>query len=512
MKITPLGLAYANLFDKFRTNPVNPHNLPMFCLLFLRCVLGALGLLPIAALAQPTSLPTTFVESLQRAQIPLEAISVLVAPADGSLPELVSHQADVAMNPASVMKLLTTFAALELLGPAYTWRTPVWLDGPVRGGVLQGNLVIQGQGDPKLVLERLWLLLRRVQALGVLRIDGDIVLDRSAFDVPAADPGSFDGEPLRPYNASADALLVNYKAIVLTFTPDAAAGVARVQLDPPLAGVTVPLTVPLVRDKTASCGDYRNTLKPDWSDPNRIRFGGSYPADCGEKVWPVAYADPASYNARAITGLWRNMGGQFSGRGRDGPAPQTPPSFVMTSPTLSEVIRDVNKYSNNVMAQQLFLTLGLSTSGTAVGGAPTAAATPELARAAINQWWQRRISATNLPIIDNGSGLSRQSRISAQQLGQLLQWAYASPFMPELMASLPIVGIDGTLKRSQAAPASAHLKTGSLQGVLARAGYVHTANGRQICLIAIVNHPNASAARPALDALVDWVAANGAAR
>jgi len=510
MKITPLGLAFANLFDKFRTNPVNPHNLPMFYLLFLRCVLGALGLLPIAAMAQPTSLPTTFVESLQRAQVPLEAVSVLVAPADGSLPALVSHQADVAMNPASVMKLLTTFAALELLGPTYTWRTPVWLDGPVHQGVLQGNLVIQGQGDPKLVLERLWLLLRRVQALGVRRIDGDIVLDRSAFEVPAADPAAFDGEPLRPYNASADALLVNYKAIVLTFTPDEKTGVARIQVDPPLAGVKAPANVPLARNKTASCGDYRGALQADWSDPNRLRFGGRYPANCGEKVWPVAYADPASYNARAITGLWHSMGGQLSGQGRDGPAPQTPPSFVMVSPTLSEVIRDVNKFSNNVMAQQLFYTLGLP-AAPGDGSAP-GVATAELARQALQAWWQRRVDASAVPVIDNGSGLSRQTRVSAQQLGQLLQLAYTSPYMPELMASLPIVGLDGTLRRSQAGAASAHLKTGSLKGVLALAGYVHSANGQQLRLVAIVNHPNAAAARPALDALVDWAAGQTAPR
>ncbi|MDD5030882.1 MAG: D-alanyl-D-alanine carboxypeptidase/D-alanyl-D-alanine-endopeptidase [Rhodoferax sp.] len=475
------------------------------------CLLGA-PYLALAQIAVPPALvlPTVLVQALQRAQVPLDAVSVLVTPADGALPALVSHQINLALNPASAMKLLTTFAALELLGPTYTWRTPVWLDGPVRQGVLHGNLVIQGQGDPSLVLERLWLLLRRVQALGVRRIGGDMVLERSAFDVPASDPAAFDGEPLRPYNASADALLVNYKAIVLTFTPDASAGVAWLQIDPPLAGVKVPASVPLARGKSALCGDYRSALQADWSDPQRVRFGGHYPADCGEKVWSVAYTDPASYNARALAGLWRSMGGQFDGQVRDGAAPQTLPSFVLHSPPLAVVIRDINKFSNNVMAQQVFYTLGLPAAapeGSAVAGV----ATPELARQALRQWWLRRIDASAAPVIDNGSGLSRQSRISAQQLGQLLQRAYASPYMPELMASLPIVGLDGTLKRSQAGVTSAHLKTGSLQGVLALAGFVHSANGRPLCLVAIVNHPNAAAARPALDALVDWAAAqNGA--
>ncbi|HSO45579.1 MAG TPA: D-alanyl-D-alanine carboxypeptidase, partial [Rhodoferax sp.] len=220
---------------------------------------------------------------------------------------------------------------------------------------------------------------------------------------------------------------------------------------------------------------------------------GSYPASCGEKVWPIAYADPASYNARAIEGLWRSMGGQLTGTVRNGTAPQAPATFELISPTLAEVIRDVNKFSNNVMAQQVFLTLGLP-----------APATTESSRAAVRQWWQRRISATDAPTIDNGSGLSRQNRISAQQLGQLLQMAYASPHMPELMSSLPLVGVDGTLKRSRASSASAHLKTGSLKEVTALAGYVHAASGKRYVLVAMVNHPNAAAVRPALDALIDW--------
>jgi D-alanyl-D-alanine carboxypeptidase/D-alanyl-D-alanine-endopeptidase (penicillin-binding protein 4) len=458
--------------------------------------------------AQPV--PPAMLEALQRAQVPLDAVSLLVLDADGKGAPRLSHRSEVPMNPASVMKLVTTYAGLDMLGPAFVWRTPVWLDGPVVGGVLKGNLVIQGQGDPKLVLERMWLLLRRVQGLGVQRIAGNIVLDRRAFAVPPANAGDFDGEPLRPYNAAPDALLLNYKALVMTFTPEANGSVARVQIDPPLAGVRWPNQVPL--SKNGACGDYRAALKADFSDPNRILFAGSYPRDCGEKVWPVAYADPASYNARALEGLWRSMGGRLDGDVQDGAAPDAAPTFELSSPALAEVIRDINKYSNNVMAQQVFLTLGRPGPNTnnANGGKPPAGAetvpvaTDESAREAVRQWWQRRISAANVPVIDNGSGLSRQSRISAQQLGQLLQTAYASPLMPELMSSLPLVGVDGTLKRSRAGAASAHLKTGSLREVTALAGFVHGASGKRFVLVAIVNHPNAGAVRPALDALIDW--------
>jgi D-alanyl-D-alanine carboxypeptidase/D-alanyl-D-alanine-endopeptidase (penicillin-binding protein 4) len=446
----------------------------------------------IEVLAQP--LPAAVASELARAKIPTQSISLLVAEAQGSGLSRLAHRTDVPMNPASVMKLVTTYAALDLLAPSFVWRTPVWLDGPVVNGVLQGNLVIQGQGDPKLVLERIWLLLRRVQGMGVQRIAGYIVLDRHAFAVPTSDPGEFDGEPLRPYNAAPDALLLNFKSIILTFTPNAATNMVRVQMDPPLAGVNMATQVPM-SDQT-SCADYRAALKADFSDPRQIRFAGSYPAACGEKIWPVAYADTSSYNARALEGLWRSMGGQLDGTVVDGAAPASKATFELTSPTLMEVIRDVNKFSNNVMAQQVFLTLGID--------AATGVATQETSRLALGQWWRNRISASDVPSIDNGSGLSRATRISARQLGQLLKAAYASPWMSELMSSLPITGVDGTLKRSQATLGSAHLKTGSLREVVALAGYVHASSGRRYVLVAIVNHPNAAAARPALDALVDW--------
>ena len=458
----------------------------------------------------PQPLPAEVSAALARAKVPQDAVTVLVVDAEGQQAPRLSHRAQVPFNPASVMKLVTTYAALDLLGPAYTWRTPVWVDGTVQGTTLRGNLYLQGRGDPKLVAERLWLLLRRVQGLGISTIAGDIVLDRSAFATQSTDPANFDGEPLRPYNATPDALLVNYKSVVMTLVPDPTAQLARVHFEPPLAGVQMQANVPL---SAGPCNDYRATLKADLTDPSRIRFLGSYPASCGEKVWPLAYADPATYAARAVAGLWHEMGGQLTGTVREGRAPTTPATFEMTSPTLLEVVRDINKYSNNVMAQQLFLTLSLPASR---GASPSASATSTqvlttpgasfaASREVLRQWWQQRISPVDAPVLDNGSGLSRVERISAQALARLLQTAYGSPLMPELMSALPIAGVDGTLKRSKSqAPGRAHLKTGSLRDVTAVAGYVHGASGHRYVLVAMVNHPNASAARPAFDALLDW--------
>ncbi len=448
-------------------------------------------------------IPASVDAELAKAKIPRDAAAFLVVEAvtstNATKPRL-SHRASAPMQAASVMKLATTFAALELLGPAYTWATPIFIDGTIREGVLYGNVYIQGQGDPKLVLERLWLLLRRLQGTGITSIRGDIVLDRSAFDVPESDPGAFDGEPLRPYNASPDALLLNYKSVVMTFTPAPGGNVANVQYDPPLAGVQTQDTVVL---STTACNDYRATLKPDFSDPLRIRFTGSYPLSCGERVWPVAYADPLNFSLRAVQGLWNSVGGKLSGSVRFGNVParlaSEKPLFEVRSSPLAEIIRDINKYSNNVMAQQLFLTLGRDGNGSA-GNFPAS-------RFVMQRWWQERITQDEPLNVDNGSGLSRTERISAQALGRLLQSAYRSPLMPELISSLPISGIDGTMKRSKSnSQGSAHLKTGSINGVTAIAGFVHATSGKHYVLVALVNHPNAPAARAAFDALVDWTA------
>jgi D-alanyl-D-alanine carboxypeptidase/D-alanyl-D-alanine-endopeptidase (penicillin-binding protein 4) len=238
-------------------------------------------------------------------------------------------------------------------------------------------------------------------------------------------------------------------------------------------------------------------------------------------VWPVAYADPKSYGVRAVQGVWLDMGGKVSGSVRYGNVPAAvaaaKAAFEVSSAPLPEVIRDINKYSNNVMAQQLFLTLGrvlpplAATASTASEASDPALQNGSFAasRTQVQRWWKERISTEEVPVLDNGSGLSRQERITAQALGKLLQTAYRSPVMPELMASLPISGVDGTLRRIKSrALGSAHLKTGSLSNVVAIAGYVHSPAGRRQVLVAIVNHPNANAARPALDALVEWAAAN----
>jgi D-alanyl-D-alanine carboxypeptidase/D-alanyl-D-alanine-endopeptidase (penicillin-binding protein 4) len=224
----------------------------------------------------------------------------------------------------------------------------------VRDGVLHGNLVVRGSGDPKLVVERLQELLAQVRAAGVREVRGDIVLDRSVFDVrERSEP--FDDEPLRPYNVGPDGLLLNFKAVVYTFTPDAASGQVQVRFEPPLAGFSAPTQLPLTQ---TPCSDWRRQLQADFSQPQQVRFAGRYPASCGEREWPVAYPEPEAYAPRVMQALWLGAGGQLKGQVRYGARP-TSARLLLEAPSLplSDIIKDINKFSNNVMAQQLYLTL-----------------------------------------------------------------------------------------------------------------------------------------------------------
>jgi D-alanyl-D-alanine carboxypeptidase/D-alanyl-D-alanine-endopeptidase (penicillin-binding protein 4) len=418
-----------------------------------------------------------------------------------------SYRANALMNPASVMKLVTTYAALDMLGPDFTWANRVYVDGDVRDGVLTGNLVLRGGGDPKLVLERLDALLHQIQAQGVREVRGDIVLDHSVFDLPEH-PAAFDDEPLRPYNVMPDGLLINFKSLIFHFSPDAAHARATLRSEPPIAEVDIPTSVPL---GNGPCDDWRATLQADFAQPQQVRFAGNYPAACGDQSWPMAYTEPHSYARRVVQAMWAAAGGRLTGQVRDGTTPAEAQLLLSAnSLPLAELVADINKFSNNVMAQQVFLTLSSQAKAqnqnqNQAHGSFTAS------RALLHHWWHTRIGQQTAPVLDNGSGLSRQERISAAALTALLRYADGGPLAGPFQASLGIAGVDGTVarlrERKPKSPAlgRAWLKTGTLRDVVALAGYAQGLSGQRYTLVVLVNHEHAAAARPALDELLEWV-------
>ncbi len=447
----------------------------------------------VAALAQ--SWPAAVRAELDASEIPVEAVGLYVQEIGAPTP-LLAWNADAPMNPASAMKLLTTLAALDLLGPAYTWRTEVYTDAPLRGDVLEGDLVLKGGGDPKLDLERFWLLLKALRGRGLREIRGDLVADRSAFALDDSDPARFDNAPTRPYNVQPDALLVNYKSIDLQFLPEEDLGTVRIVSLPDLAPIGIVNQLVL---GAGSCDFWPERPMTSLQAPQLV-FTGVFPRGCGEKRRSFSLLTPDAYLEALFRQLWQEAGGTFTGRVREGRVSATARLLATwESPPLAEVIRDVNKWSNNVMARQLFLTLGLQRNG-------PPATTLEATRAV--QEWLGQIGL-EMPglVLENGSGLSRSERISARNLARLLEHGWNGPLLPEYLASLPIPGVDGTLRRrlnGSPAAGQAHLKSGYIDGVRSVAGYVRDRRGRWLLLVCIVNHPQAVAAQPFLDVLVDW--------
>lgn len=458
--------------------------------------LGAMGL-PFAA---PAELPAPVARALARAGIPESAAAFYVHEIGAKRP-LLAAGASRPMNPASVIKLLTTYGGLEVLGPAYTWSTEAYAAGTLRDGVLAGDLVIKGGGDPKLTIENFWLLLRSLRARGLREIRGDLMLDRSFFGVAGFDPSQFDGEPIWPYNTGPDALLVNFKAVRLQFIPDADARAVRILVEPPLPEVQIVNHIVL---DNAPCTDWLGRIRLDVKEGSaaaRLAFGGHYATGCGERERYYSVLGHSQYVLALFRELWQELGGTLAGTVRNGTAGADARLMAtVKSPSLSEIVRDINKYSNNVMARHLFLTLGAVQLG--------APATTEKGSRALREWLAGKGLSLPELVLENGAGLSRVERISARSLGEILLDAYKSPVMPELIASLPVVAVDGTMRKrlnGAAVAGQAHVKTGSLAGVRAIAGYVLDAHGRRVVMVFMVNHANAGNAQVVQDALLDWV-------
>ncbi len=464
--------------------------------------LRAWALAALLALALPAqaALPGPVAAALQAQGIPAESVAVFVQQVDARAP-LLAHHADAAMNPASAMKLLTTYAGLELLGPAHTWQTEIHATAPPRGEVLEGDLILKGYGDPALTQEHFWSLVRTLRQKGVRVVRGDLVLDQSYFVPTDDDPGAFDGELHRPYNTLPGALLVNFGVTRFDFAGDAQEGRVRIGADPDMAQLRIVNQLALSH---VPCADWQHRLGYRVQREGGevvVVFSGGYSLACGEQSLNLSLFDHAVYVEQLFRRLWREQGGEFEGALRSGAVPEGARLLVRaTSPPLAEVVRRINKHSNNVMARQMLISLGA-----AHAGAPGSAAA---GAAAIRQWLAGKGLEFPELVIDNGAGLSRIERISARHLGELLLAAYASPVMPELISSLPIVAVDGTLQRRlQGSPLAGrgHLKTGSLDGVRAIAGYLMDARGRRWVVVCLVNDPRAAASRAAQDALLEWL-------
>lgn len=474
--------------------------------------------------------------------------------ANVSLKPLINHQPDVARTPASTMKLIPSFIALDTLGKDFVWHTRVYHSGIIIGNRLYGDLIIQGSGDPKMTHERLEQLLYQVQKAGIQHIKGNIIVDSAIFHNVSKDPAAFDNAPLRPYNASPDGFLVNFSSMGIQSYP-LDNGQAQLTYTPKLANYKLPS---VVDTRTAACSQASYSLAPQWQT-DKLTFHADLPASCGEHIFYVGYPDAKDFAARVIAAKWQALGNTLSGNVIAQEKPYQVPNNLKSvnnvqvkrglaalpisplpivsypSLTLTEQIYDINHFSNNVMTEQVALSIDAyrkivttktatpkSTKNTHKNGKSTSLyqfGTPQptdysQALSTLNDWWQTHLS-TPPPIMTNGSGLCRECTVTAANLNELLTYAYAHPSFGAYVSSLGIAGVSGTIAtHSERLPESvaigrAWIKTGTLDNVTSMAGYVKGESGQEYAIVGIINTSlslNAYTARPVLDALLDWTA------
>ncbi len=453
--------------------------------------------LPLAFGANAAPVNTTLSPKVQQAlktnKLQDDALSLVLLPLNGpGIPTV--YNADVSMNPASTMKLVTTYAALEMLGPTHQWKTEFYTDGTLNNGILQGNLYLKGGGDPKLNMEKLWLLMRDLRANGVQQVTGDLVLDRNFFEQPQLPAFNDDGnDKNKPFLVKPDSLMVNLKALRFVARNDS--GKVLISVEPPIASIKIDNQVKALNSKQCT-GDVRYNPVTQADGSVLVTVSGQLADGCNSQTY-LSLLDHATYTAGAVRAIWKELGGSIQGQDRQASVPKNAKLLARAfSPDLAEIIRDINKYSNNTMAQQLFLSLGAQFRNDADGDDAKAA------QRVVRQWLAKKgITAPHL-VMENGSGLSRAERVSAREMAQMLQAAWKSPYAAEFISSMPIAGKDGTMRKrlkTTAMNGQAHIKTGTLNTVRAISGFSRDINGNTWAVVAILNDSRPWGASAILD-------------
>jgi len=434
------------------------------------------------------SLEESIAPFLKRYKTNPKHLSVYIRDLDADQP-LVTHNANVQRNPASTMKLLTTFAALKTLGPSYRWKTEAWIRGTLNDGVLDGDLILKGYGDPFLVHERYWKFIHDLRDKGLNIIKGNVIIDNSYFDIPEIDPAAFDHTPHRIYNAQPSALMYNFQATRFLFKADETTKTVKIRAFPALQGAKLDSQVKFTQGRC-----HKSHYKPYFAKSKNgdLRVTGYYSSRCGQQFILRNVTKPKRLAFNSFKQLWQELGGHLHGSLVEGQVNKNKDTrlHLYQSPTLGEQIRTINKWSNNVMTRQLLLTLGAEKYA--------APATLEKGRQAIIDVLKTiGVKNTDDILIDNGSGLSRTAHFSAKQMASLLEAAYHDPYMPEFLASLSLIGMDGTLYKrfkKDDLKGRGHLKTGTINGVSTISGYMLNRRGKRFLIVIQQNGGRAAVA------------------
>ena len=458
---------------------------------------------PVPAAAE-TELPPELAAAIKDADFSSDGIGLFIQGVDNEKP-LVALHADLFLNPASVIKLVTTAAALDMLGQGYRWSTEVMYTGNIEGHTLNGDLYIRGNGDPYLTPERFWRLLNRIYIVGIHRITGDVLIDNSYFEPGKVDYAAFDQQPYRTYNVGPNAVLVGFQATEFHLDIDTTGTDPAVKITPFPQSPRLRI-INQVKLVNGSCNAWKKRLSLETRNNAgmlEVVFSGNYALACKQRTLYRRVSEAQDHYQHFFLPLWNQIGGSVDGKITQGIVPADAKRLLEESSiSLAEAVRLVNKFSNNVMTRQILLSMGAQEFGPP--------GTTDKGIAAVNAWLvEHKLDHPDLQL-DNGAGLSRDARISAGLLGELLLHVYKQAYMPEFIAALPVSGYDGTMAhRFNDTPlvGHAHIKTGLLDFVQSMAGYVTTATGKRYVVVLLHNDKRAHtrSAEKLQNQLINWI-------
>lgn len=423
--------------------------------------------------------------------IPSDEVTIWAADVDSADAPITDYRADVSVNPASTMKLLTSYSGLMQLGPTFNWQTKLASDAKIINGVLNGDLYWIGSGDPMFDQDNLRTMLNELRLRGIQEIKGRLILDNSIWTT-VGQAEDFGSDSERAFMVAPDPHLTALKVAWLVFFFDTNG--PRVVVDPPLQGVR--LAVELTESASQiDCSDVRKQIKiREVGDTVSIK--GRLPRSCDRARTYINVLGHAAFAEQSFIAQWHMLGGtgpEGLGKGRAPSGAQVLAQY--DSAPLTEALYGINKFSNNTMARTLYLTMGMQEAH----GMDTIAG----AEIAVRRTLAQAGISDEVLVLENGAGLSRRERVSARLLGEVLRKAAQGPYASEFMASLPIAGVDGTLKHRFAKMSGRlRMKTGTLANVRALAGYWQAPNGHRMALVVIVNSQNASKYVGAIEKIV----------
>lgn len=478
------------------------------------CVCCVTALLALLMSTRAWCAPEAVFAALKQAGISPQSVALMAKPVNDSAPPLFAFNQEQPFTLASTTKIATSLAALDLLGTDFRWRTRAFLGGPIQDGVLQGDLLLVGGGDARLSASDLVAWFKAIQRKGLRGIQGHILINHGAFQMrPADDRGTPVPTPSHPHHVRPDAFVVDEGVITIEVAAGTSSSGLQLGYSPRMAGVGISNGIRIGRGKCGAPAESLKAVFDESMEPPRLRVSGDWSPACGPAKLMVGTVPGSRFTPLAVAAAWRDAGGELSGDVVQVPASEAlallprfaKPFAVQESPSLPEVVVDMNKWSNNLIARNLMLSLSPDF--------PARPATLSDARRRMSGWLAQQGLAKDDMVVGNGSGLAHEERGRARAMVSLLCQAWRGPNAAVFLESLPVAGEDGTMGARLRGPVSqgrrAYLKTGTLSDTRALAGYVQGRSGRMYAVAAFINDPKAGKGRRALDLFIEWVMDKG---